>query len=77
MSRPVLVSFISHSFELLLNTKVRLSAALEIKVILAEILLNYDLSFPTGTPHKPKLFSFNLFTVPSPTAKLTFTCKTQ
>ncbi|THU95306.1 cytochrome P450 [Dendrothele bispora CBS 962.96] len=51
----------------------RFFAALKVKVILAEILLNYDLSFPEGTSKYPKPFAFNIFTVPSPFAKLTFT----
>jgi len=51
----------------------RFFAALKIKVILAEIILNYDLSYPSGKAERPKSFAFNLFTTPSPTAKLTFT----
>ncbi|KAF7297356.1 hypothetical protein MIND_00969100 [Mycena indigotica] len=51
----------------------RFFAALKIKVVLAELLLNYDFSFPEGASHAPKPFSFNIFTVPNPTAKLVFT----
>ncbi|KAJ7454983.1 cytochrome P450 [Mycena galericulata] len=51
----------------------RFFAALKIKVILAELLLNYDIAFPEGASHTPKPFSFNIFTVPNPTAQLVFT----
>ncbi|KAJ7271125.1 cytochrome P450 [Mycena rebaudengoi] len=51
----------------------RFFAALKIKVILSEILLNYDIAFPDGASTMPKQFAFNIFTVPSPTAKLVFT----
>ncbi|KAJ6578774.1 cytochrome P450 [Mycena vulgaris] len=51
----------------------RFFAALMIKVIVAELLLNYDLAFPEGASHTPKPFAFNIFTVPNPTAKLVFT----
>ncbi|KAJ7123770.1 cytochrome P450 [Mycena epipterygia] len=50
----------------------RFFAALKIKVILAELLLNYDLAFPEGASTTPKPFAFNIFTVPNPTAKLVF-----
>lgn len=43
-----------------------------IKVILAEILLNYDISYPSGEKRRPKGIPFNLFTTPSPFAKLAF-----
>ena len=49
------------------------SAALKIKVILAEILVNYDVSYPSGEKERPEGFAFNLFTTPNPFAKLTFT----
>lgn len=48
------------------------SAALMIKVVLAEILLNYDISYPSGKKQRPKGIPFNLFTTPSPFAKLVF-----
>ncbi|KAJ7042979.1 cytochrome P450 [Mycena alexandri] len=51
----------------------RFFAALKIKVILSELLLNYDVAFPKGASHSPKPFAFNIFTVPNPTAKLVFT----
>ncbi|KAJ6625979.1 cytochrome P450 [Mycena sp. CBHHK59/15] len=51
----------------------RFFAALKVKTILSEILLNYDVSFPEGASRTPKPFAFNIFTVPSPTAKLVFT----
>jgi hypothetical protein len=48
------------------------SAALKVKVILAEILLNYDISYPSGKKERPEGFAFNLFTTPNPFATLTF-----
>ncbi|KAJ7472841.1 cytochrome P450 [Mycena latifolia] len=51
----------------------RFLAALKIKLILAEVLLNYDLSFPPGATTTPKPFAFNNFTVPNQSAKLVFT----
>ncbi|KAJ7666786.1 cytochrome P450 [Mycena polygramma] len=51
----------------------RFLAALMIKIIVAELLLNYDLAFPAGASQSPKPFAFNIFTVPNPTAKLVFT----
>ncbi|KAJ7203627.1 hypothetical protein GGX14DRAFT_651852 [Mycena pura] len=50
-----------------------LFAALNIKVILAELLLHYDVAFPAGASRAPKPFAFNIFTVPNPTAELMFT----
>ncbi|KAJ7112121.1 cytochrome P450 [Mycena epipterygia] len=50
----------------------RFFAALKIKVILCEILLNYDVTFPDGASTTPKPFAFNVFTVPNPTARLVF-----
>ncbi|KAJ7025238.1 cytochrome P450 [Mycena alexandri] len=50
----------------------RFFAALKIKVILCEILLNYDVAFPQGASTTPKPFAFNVFTVPNPTARLVF-----
>ncbi|KAJ6545084.1 cytochrome P450 [Mycena vulgaris] len=51
----------------------RFFAALKIKLILAEVLLNYDVAFPAGASKTPKLFAFNNFTVPNRSAKLVFT----
>ncbi|KAJ7203631.1 cytochrome P450, partial [Mycena pura] len=51
----------------------RFFAALKIKVILAELLLQYDVAFPAGASRAPKPFAFNIFTVPNPTAELVFT----
>ncbi|KAJ7815803.1 cytochrome P450 [Mycena olivaceomarginata] len=51
----------------------RFFAALKIKVILAELLLSYDIAFPEGASRTPKPFAFNIFTVPNPTAQLVFT----
>jgi hypothetical protein len=42
-------------------------------VILAELLLSYDIAFPEGASRTPKPFAFNIFTVPNPTAQLVFT----
>ncbi|KAJ6528398.1 cytochrome P450 [Mycena sp. CBHHK59/15] len=53
----------------------RFFAALKIKLILAEILLNYDVAFPVGASKTPKPFAFNNFTVPNRTAKLVFTIR--
>ncbi|KAJ7836200.1 cytochrome P450 [Mycena leptocephala] len=50
----------------------RFFAALKIKVILCEILMNYDVSFPAGESTTPKGFAFNVFTMPNPTARLVF-----
>ncbi|KAF8202596.1 cytochrome P450 [Mycena galopus ATCC 62051] len=50
----------------------RFFAALKIKVILAELLLSYDIAFPEGASRTPKPFAFNIFTVPNPTAQLVF-----
>ncbi|KAJ7737958.1 cytochrome P450 [Mycena metata] len=50
----------------------RFFAALKIKVILCEILRNYDVTFPEGASTTPKPFAFNVFTVPNPTARLVF-----
>ncbi|KAF7328279.1 Ent-kaurene oxidase [Mycena venus] len=51
----------------------RFFAALKIKVILCEILMNYDVSFPSGESTMPKPFAFNMFTMPNRTARLVFT----
>ncbi|KAJ7648219.1 cytochrome P450, partial [Mycena polygramma] len=51
----------------------RFFAALKIKVILCEILMNYDVSFPVGHSTRPKPFAFNVFTMPNMTARLVFT----
>ncbi|KAJ6468009.1 cytochrome P450 [Mycena vitilis] len=51
----------------------RFFAALKIKVILCEILMNYDVSFPVGDSTQPKPFAFNVFTMPNMTARLVFT----
>ncbi|KAJ6585923.1 cytochrome P450 [Mycena capillaripes] len=51
----------------------RFFAALKIKVILCEILMKYDVSFPPGQSTMPKPFAFNMFTMPNPTAHLVFT----
>ncbi|KAF5366226.1 hypothetical protein D9758_005803 [Tetrapyrgos nigripes] len=77
-------SHVKHSFTALSNDYIvfgigkhacpgRFFAALKVKVILAELVLNYDLSFPPGASHHPKPFAFNIFTVPNPGAKLVFT----
>ncbi|KAJ7328341.1 cytochrome P450 [Mycena albidolilacea] len=50
----------------------RFFAALKIKIILAEILVNYDVSFPAGESTTPKPFAFNVFTMPNPSARLVF-----
>ncbi|KAJ7832212.1 cytochrome P450, partial [Mycena olivaceomarginata] len=46
----------------------RFLAALKIEVVLAELLLSYDIAFPEGASRTPKPLSFNIFTVPNPTA---------
>ncbi|KAJ7092474.1 cytochrome P450 [Mycena belliarum] len=51
----------------------RFFAALMIKVVVSELLLNYDFAFPAGASQTPKSFAFNIFTVPNPSAKLVFT----
>ncbi|KAJ7092456.1 cytochrome P450 [Mycena belliarum] len=51
----------------------RFFAALMIKVIVSELLLNYDIAFPEGASRSPKPFAFNIFTVPNPSATLVFT----
>ncbi|KAJ7267265.1 hypothetical protein C8J57DRAFT_1510369 [Mycena rebaudengoi] len=53
----------------------RFFAALKIKATLSEILLNYDIAFPDGASTMPKPMAFNIFTIPSPTAKLVFTMR--
>ncbi|KAJ7727345.1 cytochrome P450 [Mycena olivaceomarginata] len=50
----------------------RFFASLKIKIILAEILMNYDVSFPAGESNTPKPFAFNVFTMPNPSARLVF-----
>ncbi|KAJ7457038.1 cytochrome P450 [Mycena latifolia] len=51
----------------------RFFAALMIKVIVSELLLNYNIEFPPGASQTPKPFAFNIFTIPNPSAKLVFT----
>ncbi|KAJ7633515.1 hypothetical protein B0H17DRAFT_1149938 [Mycena rosella] len=51
----------------------RFFPALKIKGVLAELLLSYDIAFPEGASRTPKPLSFNIFTVPNPTAQLIFT----
>lgn len=58
--------------ELEILIRIFYSAALKIKVILCEILMNYDVSFPAGESTTPKGFAFNVFTMPNPTARLVF-----
>jgi hypothetical protein len=43
-----------------------------IKVILSQIIMEYNVSYP-GKKERPPGFALNLFTTPNPFAKLTFT----
>ncbi|KIJ52716.1 hypothetical protein M422DRAFT_156013 [Sphaerobolus stellatus SS14] len=82
--KDTLQSDAKHSFTTLTNNYIvfgtgkhacpgRFFAAFMVKIILAEILLAYDISFPEGASKNPRSFSFNIFTVPNPKAKLCFT----
>jgi hypothetical protein len=51
----------------------RFFASLQSKIILAELLINYHISFPPGHTKTPKNMAFNLFVVPSRSARLIFT----
>ncbi|KAH8824883.1 cytochrome P450 [Flagelloscypha sp. PMI_526] len=50
----------------------RFLASLMVKLILAEIIMNYGLSYPDGKKERPAGVPFNLFTTPNPWAKLIF-----
>ena len=49
------------------------SASMELKVMLAIILLNWDVSLPEGVKERPKNMAFQLAIVPPPRGELVFT----
>ena len=49
------------------------SASMELKVILAIILLNWDVSLPEGVKERPKNMSVGVAVMPPPKAELVFT----
>ncbi|KAF8888638.1 cytochrome P450 [Infundibulicybe gibba] len=51
----------------------RFFAAMELKIMLAHILLNYDFALPPGQTERPKTFEMNGGIVPDPKAHLIFT----
>jgi len=48
-------------------------AAMELKIMLAHILLHYDISYPPGIIRRPKNIIFNGAIIPDPKARLVFT----
>ena len=49
------------------------SASMELKVILAIILLNWDVSLPEGVKERPKNMTLHVSVLPPPKAELVFT----
>ena len=49
------------------------SASMELKIILATILLNWDVSLPEGVKERPKNVVFQTITMPPLKAELVFT----
>jgi len=49
------------------------SASMELKVMLAVILLNWDVSLPEGVKERPKNMTFQVAIMPPPKAELVFT----
>ena len=49
------------------------SAAMELKIILATILLHWDVSLPEGVKERPKNMVFQTLVMPPPKAELVFT----
>jgi len=46
---------------------------MELKIVLATILLNWDISLPEGVKERPKNMVFQTITMPPPKAELVFT----
>ena len=46
---------------------------MELKVMLAHLLLNYDISFPAGITERPKNVMIHIGVLPDSKAKLVFT----
>ncbi|RDB16772.1 Ent-kaurene oxidase [Hypsizygus marmoreus] len=53
----------------------RFFAAMELKIMLAHILLKYDLSFPPGISHRPANMQFNGAIIPDTKAQMVFTVR--
>ena len=49
------------------------SASMELKVMLATILLNWDVSLPERVKERPKNMAFGVAVMPPPKAELVFT----
>jgi len=49
------------------------SAAMELKIVLATIVLNWDVSLPDGVKERPKNMVFQTAIMPPPKAELVFT----
>jgi hypothetical protein len=45
---------------------------MELKVMLAHVILNYDIAFPSGISERPKNIYFDNMCVPDPSANLVF-----
>jgi hypothetical protein len=50
---------------------------MQLKMLLAYILLNYDFHFPNGVTTRPENITFDAGIIPDPKAKLVFKRRTQ